>query len=183
VRPDVDERRGAASTVVVAPLARLAGDDGRRLADLVARCSPDTLAARFHTAAAPAADRAVASLARHLGSQFGVLVGGVLVGCGGLVAAGPGRVEAAVLVADPWQGRGLGRRLLRHALADPGRPGREVVAHVRLDNERALRAARAVLGEVAESVAGHRQGGSVEFRAAVPARSPLLHPTEIEEPA
>lgn len=183
MRPDVDEHRGAPATVVVAPLARVAGDGGRRLADLVGRCSPGTLAARFHTAAAPQTDRVVASLALHLASrtQFGVVVDGVLAGCGGLVAAGPDRVEVAVLVADPWQGRGLGRRLLRHALTDPGWRGREVVAHIRLDNERALRVARVVLGEVAGTVVGRRHDGTVELRAAVASRPPLRHPTEIEE--
>lgn len=177
------------------PIRRLGPDDATLVAHLVARCSPDTLAARFLTAARPDAERVVHQLAAHLalGTQLGIVVDGDLVGCGGLVPVGPRRAEAAVLVADPWQGRGLGRLLLRRALADPRWHGQEVVVHVHLGNRRALRAARAVLAEVAgRRVVRRLDRGTVEYEVAVAARGPerrpspghgpLPHPTGTEEP-
>lgn len=145
-------------------------DDVRLLTHLVAQCSPGTLAARFLTGARPEPDRVVAHLAAHLAlrTQLGVVVDGGLVGCGGLVPVGPRRAEAAVLVADSWQGRGLGRLLLRCALADPRWRGQEVVVHVDVGNRRAARTARAVLAEVAGSHVGRRlDHGVVEYEAAV----------------
>jgi GNAT superfamily N-acetyltransferase len=180
------------------PIRPLGPDDIRLLVHLVARCSPGTLAARFLAGGRPDPDRVVATLAAHLAlrTQLGAVVDGDLVGCGGLVPAGPRRAEAAVLVADPWQGRGLGRLLLRRALGDPRWRGQAVVVHVAADNRRALRVARTVLAEATGAPVVRRlDHGTVEYEAALvdpagidrdEARStggPLLHPTDTEEPA
>lgn len=153
---------------------RLGPDDAALLAALVARCSARTLAARFHRAHGPDAAAAVASLSALLAerTQLGIVVEGHLAACGGLVPVAPRRAEAAVLVADPWQGRGLGRLLLRAALTDRSWPGGEVVVHLQLENGAAVQAARAVLAELAgPHVVRRRDHGVLELEAAIGARS------------
>ncbi|PVZ09352.1 GNAT family N-acetyltransferase [Actinomycetospora cinnamomea] len=195
LRRHATRRRRSATTTTTAgapALRPLGPGDVGLLAHLVARCSPGTLAARFLTGVRPDPDRVVAALAAHLapGTQLGVVVAGELVGCGGLVPAGPRHAEAAVLVADPWQGCGLGRQLLRQALADPRWHGQDVVVHVAVGNTRALRAARAVLTEVAgRPVVRRLDHGTVEYRALVATPHPTIgggppsHPFGTEEPA
>jgi acetyltransferase len=84
------------------------------------------------------------------------------------------RCEVALAVADDWQGRGLGRRLLERLLADAARAGlREAVLETSTDN-RAMRslARRAGFGlmphpEDPELLFGHRDLAPAFERAAV----------------
>jgi acetyltransferase len=115
--------------------------------ELVASCSPETLRQRFrylfklpsHTTAARFCfldyDREIAIVAE-------TLAGGQrrLVGVGRLIAdADHQTAEFAVLVADPWQGRGLGSLLMDYCLTICQRWGvREVTAETAPDNVRML---------------------------------------------
>ncbi len=74
---------------------------------------------------------------------------------------GPGRYEAAVVVADDWRRRGVARALLRDLGARF--PGAHVVAHVQHDNVGALRLA----GDVAPTADRHLDDGVV-IELAVP---------------
>ena len=57
--------------------------------------------------------------------------------------AQPTRAEFALAVADAWQGRGLGRRLIAHLIADARRQGvTELFGEVLAENRRMLALAR-----------------------------------------
>jgi GNAT superfamily N-acetyltransferase len=117
------------------------GCAGRRLvARLAARSSQESLAARFFL---PASRRVGRSLLELLpgpaeGRAYLAMDDGRPVGLVNVVPSGPHEVEIAVLVADRWQHRGIGRALLEHALADPRWAGQTVHAAVRPDNIAAL---------------------------------------------
>lgn len=57
--------------------------------------------------------------------------------------AAPGRAEFALAVADAWQGRGLGRRLIAHLIDEARRQGvTELFGEVLAENRRMLALAR-----------------------------------------
>jgi GNAT superfamily N-acetyltransferase len=72
------------------------------------------------------------------------------VGIARLIALGDGRAELAFEVVDAWQGRGVGRRLVR-AVAECGRAAgmRTVVADVLAENVAAQLLFASVFGDVA----------------------------------
>ncbi|WP_067504654.1 GNAT family N-acetyltransferase [Actinoplanes sp. TFC3] len=76
--------------------------------------------------------------------------------------------EVAVLVADPWQRRGIGTALLRRAVAAAERAEVEaVVAHIGADNVAALRTLRRFGAEP-----GERDGGLTTVTLHLPGRRP-----------
>ncbi|GAA1929299.1 hypothetical protein GCM10009716_41240 [Streptomyces sodiiphilus] len=91
------------------------------------RCSPETLARRYHGPVGEA-DRYLAHL---LSPRFGHTVavqapGGELVALGHLLWDGE-ETEVALLVEDAWQRRGLGAAMLNHLVALAEREGCESV--------------------------------------------------------
>jgi acetate---CoA ligase (ADP-forming) len=127
------------SAVRVRPLE--AGEEPALLR-LVESLSADSLYARFF--GIPTPERAVASLAdcARPGDVALVAQGGAdrsIVAHAGAFRLGPDRAEAAFLVADEWQGRGLGSVLLsRLAVAARQRGIATLVAEVLPGNEAML---------------------------------------------
>jgi ribosomal protein S18 acetylase RimI-like enzyme len=113
------------------------GCAGRRLvARLAARSSQESLAARFFLPASRRVGRPLLELlpGPAEGRAYLAMDDGRPVGLVNVVPDGRREVEIAVLVADRWQHRGIGRALLEHALADPRWAGQTVHAAVRPDN-------------------------------------------------
>jgi acetyltransferase len=70
-------------------------------------------------------------------------------------SARPATAEFALAVADAWQGRGLGRRLMAHLIAQARSQGlRELVGDVLAENRRML----ALLRDQGVSLLGHPDG-------------------------
>ena len=126
-------------------------DDLARFLRLWPRLSPETRYRRFH---APV-HRMPLSAVRHLvgvdhDSREAVVavVGGEVVGVARYdrSPADASTAEFAVVVADDWQGVGLGRQLLRDVTAlAAGRGVRQLVATVQPDNSRVLRLVQRLL--------------------------------------
>ncbi|HZZ52081.1 MAG TPA: GNAT family N-acetyltransferase [Pseudonocardia sp.] len=129
-------------------IERLSGCAERVLiARLVPRCTPATLRARLFYPDGHA-----------LGHEVVDLLTGPTTGVGylaldehrpiGLANMVPdetaGTVEVALLVADRWQRKGVGRRLINEALADPRWAGYSVRATVAPGNRRILRLLRSL---------------------------------------
>jgi GNAT superfamily N-acetyltransferase len=113
------------------------GCAGRRLvARLAARCSQESLSARFFLPASRRVGRPLLELlpGPAEGRAYLAMDDGRPTGLVNVAPSGPHEVEIAVLVADRWQHRGIGRALLEHALADPKWAGQTVHAAVRPDN-------------------------------------------------
>lgn len=155
------ERQVAAVEIVY----RGAGErDLDRVVELHRRCSPDSLSRRYASAAgAPAAARLAWMLRPEAGHTLLAVVSGgaddgAAVAVGHLLAcpdvpgadvALPAAVgEAAVLVADAWQGRGIGTVLARRLAVLAGIAGyTHVQAHVLAGNRAALRTIRRLTGD------------------------------------
>ncbi|WP_217136990.1 GNAT family N-acetyltransferase [Streptomyces sp. AC558_RSS880] len=88
--------------------------DLARLVAMHRRCSPQSVWSRYHRAMADPRTYLPTLLSRpgsvHLAARDTI---GRIVAVGHLMPDHTG-VEAALLVEDSWQGRGLGTRLLRH---------------------------------------------------------------------
>jgi GNAT superfamily N-acetyltransferase len=113
------------------------GCAGRRLvARLAARSSQESLAARVFLPASRPVGRPLLELlpGPAEGRAYLALDDGRPVGLVNVIPSGPHEVEIAVLVADRWQHRGIGRALIEHALGDPRWAGQTVHAAVRPDN-------------------------------------------------
>src|SRR5882757_11269083 len=126
-----------AAGIRVPMIVEAVGCAGRRLvARLAARCSQESLAARFFLPASRRVSRPLLELlpGPAEGRAYLAMDDGRPVGLVNVVPDGPHEVEIAVLVADRWQHRGIGRALLEHALADPRWAGQTVHAAVRPDN-------------------------------------------------
>jgi GNAT superfamily N-acetyltransferase len=113
------ERRLADPRPETRPTIRpIAPGDGRALAEMALRCSPESLRHRFH---APVAhvdpDRIVAMLrGADVAETVVADVDGAIVGIASLHRSGDRTGEIAVLVEDRWQAGGLGSRLIAHLL-------------------------------------------------------------------
>jgi GNAT superfamily N-acetyltransferase len=126
---DVTLRRGEAS-------------DLNRLAALHARCSPETLRRRFHTAVPVVPARLVRQTLLPEGGWSVVAEHGpdlVGVACTGPLSCTD--LEVGVLVEDAHQGRGTGTRLLQHVAAEATTRGyRSMLCVTEPDNHAAHRA-------------------------------------------
>jgi GNAT superfamily N-acetyltransferase len=121
--------------------------DAKAVVEMHDRCSNRSREQRYH---APIA-RLTARTARHLiepagGASVLAWVGGSVVGMASVApwddpVAGAGRpMEAAVLVEDGWQHRGLGTALMRRLLRQAGELGADrLLCVVRPDNDAMLR--------------------------------------------
>jgi Predicted acetyltransferase len=132
-------------------------DDAERVRDFIAGLSPRTQMLRFFTGIGRPGDRLVRVLLSRDGGRDALLAvrrtgdGEQVVGHamsapapGGGTAplAGP-RIEIAVVVADEWQGRGIGGRLVRLLLARAAARGAvEIAMDVHGENRRLLHALR-----------------------------------------
>ncbi|HEV7788511.1 MAG TPA: GNAT family N-acetyltransferase [Pseudonocardia sp.] len=134
-------RAAAKRSAVALTIIEVSGCAERGLvARLAARCSPASLAARFFRPVSGAADRNLLTLllGPATGRAFLALDAGRPVGLVNLAPGDAGEVEVALLVADRWQHRGVGRALLEHALADPRWAAETVHVTVRPENTAVL---------------------------------------------
>lgn len=121
--------------------------DVDRLRRFLAELSADTMHRRFFTGLGSVSPSTVAALLRRDHRQDVLLaVHGEEVVAHGICSAVAGRdgvAELAVVVADPWQHRGLGPLLARRLLAAARRRGvREIGMTVLADNDPALHLVR-----------------------------------------
>jgi GNAT superfamily N-acetyltransferase len=110
--------------------------DAAALRDLLAGLSATTAFLRFFAGVGTPSTRFVGALLRRdetHGAWVGT-AGTALVGHASWAGDGAA-AEVGVVVADPWQGQGLGRSLLAAALAEAGRSGlTDVRLHVHAEN-------------------------------------------------
>ena len=118
-------------------------DDADDLISLVAACSPENRALRFHTGIAELRPAMAHQLA-DIDPQDGVALGlrtrrGTLIADARYTRIAPGVAEAAVLVADRYHRRGLGEALLARVFQQAADDGIESIhAFVLPSNEAAL---------------------------------------------
>jgi len=107
---------------------------------LVWSCSPASLQRRFFLPAAFPPEKVWARSRRYLlagppdGAAVVAMADDVPVGLANFIVIGAKRMEVSLLVADAWQRRGVGSRLLAEELARPRWAGWTVVATVQPDN-------------------------------------------------
>jgi GNAT superfamily N-acetyltransferase len=139
---------------------------------LVDRCSFDTLYRRFHGATGAPLRRAMARVACADGDahrSWVAVVDGTLRGVATLARSRSGEVEAAFLVEDAWQRRGVGRALAARLRAEARRSGlASLTAMIQGDNTGAVRFARAVAPGVDVTF-----DGAAEYRLAIPVPPPV----------
>lgn len=119
--------------------------DRRRLAEAFSRLSPESRYRRFFTPMSELSERALSYLTEvdHRDHEALVAISDedLLVGVARYVRAAPGSrvAEAAITVSDDWQGRGLGRELLRRLAARARQEGvRQFTALVKVENPAAV---------------------------------------------
>ncbi len=144
------------------------GGDGRALAALLDRCSPDTLLRRFHGAVGYAVRRELERVAhptdRH--RSWVAVADDDIRGMATLAWGRDGTAEAAFLVEDAWFRRGIGRSLFGAVAREADRSGTDaVVAVVQADNARAREFLRQMAPGARTSFAGM---GEVEVELPVP---------------
>jgi L-amino acid N-acyltransferase YncA len=145
--------------------------DAPLVAALHARCSPHTRALRSLSTRPVLPAAVVQQLIGADGSTSVLAVttdGGAAIGLANLTCAGPGTAEAALLVEDVWQGRGVGTALARK-LVELARTEQitELTAVSQVGNGGLTR----VLRRAGLRPRGQLEGGALRVRAA-------LHPDE-----
>jgi GNAT superfamily N-acetyltransferase len=129
-------------------IQRLTGCAERALvARLVPRCTPATLRARLFYPEGHALGREVVDLLAGPPTGVGYLAMDEhrSVALANMVPdEGARTVEVALVVADRWQRKGVGRRLINEALADPRWAGYAVLATVSPENRPILRLLRSL---------------------------------------
>ncbi|MDT0349196.1 GNAT family N-acetyltransferase [Pseudonocardia charpentierae] len=133
------------TTVIAEPVVVSHDVTADQVRVLVGDCSPETLRRRFFLPAALEAGEVFRRYRRFLligppsGASVLATVGSRPVGLLNLVAVGDRLVEVGLLVADPWQRRGIATHLLASELARPRWAGWTVRATVQADNQAARR--------------------------------------------
>ncbi len=130
--------------------------DGDALLTVFAGLSPASRRARFLSPVdhlTEAMQRALLAVddTRHVGlvAEARQGAGRTAVGLARYVVDGPGQAEIAYEVADAWQGRGIGTRLLRKLVATARRHGVERLhASIRPDNDASLALLRRLLPQL-----------------------------------
>lgn len=138
-------------------------DDVPSLLDgLLARCRPETVHARFrlYRPPDPGYTRTVLLPRLQAGVLLGALAGPDLVGLLNLIDCRARTVEIGLLVADPWQRRGVGTALLAHARALRSWHGRRVLAEV----DRTNLAVLALLRRHGRRELVHQSGPEMTYR-------------------
>jgi GNAT superfamily N-acetyltransferase len=151
--------------VVSTSLRTATQPDLEQVLDMHRRCSVESLYRRYVSGAGAPPPAHLARLLEPVEGRtlLAVVSGGPadgrVVASGNLIGCGDGTAEAAILVEDAWQRRGLGT-LLARGLAAEARAGgfSAVIAHVLTGNQPALRTIRRLTGD-----GTLRQAGGVEF--------------------
>ena len=174
VRPISGAQTGARGELVLSDgsavcVRSVSSGDVERLRRMFSRSSPGTIYRRFHSPYPRVPGWALERLGNlgnvdHRDAEF--LVGTVcdeVVGHAMYVRAGDGReAEAAVVVEDRWQSRGIGKLLLSRLAAEARWRGIEVFVCVTLaENRRAFLLVASVFDEVGYAL----EGGSYVLRA------------------
>lgn len=122
-----------------------AGDE-EGLRAMFRRLSPETIYLRFQMPYRRTPEALAVHLARHAGGRSVVAVaGGEIVGHAMYAGEARGEAEAAVVVEDAWQSRGIGKRLLAELAGLAAGRGIEALTGVALgENRRVLRLVDAV---------------------------------------
>jgi acetyltransferase len=125
--------------------------DGTRIANALRNLSPETRRLRFLAPVNEIPDAFVRGLTEAESSrQYGVIVvrqdgGDEVAIAGGRIAAGdePGIWEFALLVGDAWQGKGVGKQLLKALIEEAKRRNlQRIIGHISVDNRPMLKLAR-----------------------------------------
>nr|WP_083976288.1 GNAT family N-acetyltransferase [Herbidospora sakaeratensis] len=121
----------------------MTADDAQGVREMHERCSPESLRSRYFGPVPRLSDAVIRmftnpergiTLVTHLAGEPGSVVAMT-----NLMDLGSGESEVALLVEDRWQGRGLGRVLMRCAVAlAPSRRARVITASVYAANTRML---------------------------------------------
>ena len=114
----------------------------------VCALSPDTRYRRFHTALrrlTPAQLAVLIDVDHHDRETLLALSGSALIGIGQYVRRGSSTAEMALVVADLWQRRGIGRALSEHLASAAAEAGiTELASHVQADNPAPVELARSL---------------------------------------
>lgn len=141
--------------------------DAPRIAALVAGASQRSRYHRFHGALSSLSPRQLAAIVdvdHHQAETLVALAGGELVGFGQYVPLEPGIADMALMVADDWQGRGIGSELARRLAEAASQSGFEALSVTLLsENTRGIR----LTGGLGAVVTFIRHGTTVEARVSL----------------
>lgn len=163
----LDRRRGidhAAGALELRPVLPI---DAGPIAELVRTASERSRYRRFHGALQALSPRQLAGIVDVDHRERETLVvsaSGELVAFGQYVPLRPGVVEIALMVADGWQGRGIGRELVRDlALAAQAAGYETLVAEVLAENQAGIK----LMAGLGSGATFERYGTTVEARVSL----------------
>jgi len=127
-------------------LRSLQPGDAARVQQFVRSLSPQSRYERFFTPLTELSPAQLFRITASPGLSLAAVVGDTIIGLAEYVRVRRDEAEFAVVVADDWQGQGLGEQLLKALLEHAGRAGVGRVAGITHLNNRPMRALARKLG-------------------------------------